>query len=158
MHKYIFAILLVLGAAAAVRAETGSSPAGDSLTVWAPITVEVAGLRNGRGDVKMALFQTQFGFPDKSEKAFRRLIVKIPEKGKVLGEFADVPPGEYGLGVIHDENQNGRVDANFFGLPTEGVGFSNNAMGRFGPPPFEDARFKHGLEKQKLTIRMVYLL
>ena len=33
-------------------------------------------------------------------------------------------------------------DTNFLGIPTENYGFSNNARGLFGPPNWEDAKFK----------------
>jgi uncharacterized protein (DUF2141 family) len=33
------------------------------------------------------------------------------------------------------------MDNNFFGIPKEQYGFSNNARALFGPPNFEDASF-----------------
>jgi len=50
-----------------------------------------------------------------------------------------VPPGAYGITAYHDSNDNGKVDQNFIGLPTEGVGFSRDAAIRLGPPRFSDA-------------------
>ena len=43
--------------------------------------------------------------------------------------------------IIHDENDNGRLDENPFGMPTEGHGFSNNAEGflSLGAPSFAAA-------------------
>ncbi len=51
-----------------------------------------------------------------------------------------VPPGVYAVQVFHDANDNGRVDRNLLGIPTEGVGFSRDAPIFFGPPSFEDAK------------------
>jgi Uncharacterized protein conserved in bacteria (DUF2141) len=42
-----------------------------------------------------------------------------------------------------DENGNGVLDKNFFGVPVEGYGFSNDARGSMGPPAFEKAAFRH---------------
>lgn len=50
----------------------------------------------------------------------------------------ELPPGEYAARLYHDANDNGELDENMIGLPTESYGFSNNA-GRFGPASFEDA-------------------
>lgn len=50
-----------------------------------------------------------------------------------------VPPGAYGITAYHDSNDNGEVDQNIIGLPTEGVGFSRDAAIRLGPPHFADA-------------------
>jgi uncharacterized protein (DUF2141 family) len=41
-----------------------------------------------------------------------------------------------------DSNKNEKLDTNFFGIPKEQFGFSNNAKGRFGPPSFESASFE----------------
>ena len=51
----------------------------------------------------------------------------------------DVPPGRYGVTVIHDKNANGKLDSNIVGIPTEPYGAIRHARGRMGPPAFEDA-------------------
>jgi uncharacterized protein (DUF2141 family) len=49
----------------------------------------------------------------------------------------NVVPGRYAVSFIHDENENKKLDTNFLGIPTEGFGFSRDAMGTFGPPGFD---------------------
>lgn len=51
----------------------------------------------------------------------------------------DIPAGQYAIGVFHDVNANNSLDTNFFGVPKEQYGFSNNATGNFGPPSFDAA-------------------
>jgi uncharacterized protein (DUF2141 family) len=41
--------------------------------------------------------------------------------------------------AYHDKNDNGRLDKNVFGIPTERYGFSNDPKRGFGPPTFEQA-------------------
>jgi uncharacterized protein (DUF2141 family) len=53
--------------------------------------------------------------------------------------FENVVPGRYALSFIHDENDNKKLDTNLIGIPKEGFGYSKDAMGRFGPPKFDDA-------------------
>ena len=48
-----------------------------------------------------------------------------------------MPYGSYSIKVFHDENGNSKLDKDILGVPTERYGFSNNARGRFGPPPFQ---------------------
>ncbi|MCZ6644536.1 MAG: DUF2141 domain-containing protein [Gammaproteobacteria bacterium] len=50
-------------------------------------------------------------------------------------------PGEYAVRVMHDENDNGKLDSNLIGIPLEPWGFSNNAVGSFGPPGWKDVKF-----------------
>lgn len=61
------------------------------------------------------------------------------QPGLVVIDVPDVPPGIYGIIVHHDTNEDGTVNQDMFGRPTEGVGFSRDAPIRFAPPLFEDA-------------------
>ena len=54
-----------------------------------------------------------------------------------------LPQGEYAVRVMHDRNDNGELDSNFVGMPTEPWAFSNNATGSFGPPGWEQVKFSH---------------
>jgi len=54
--------------------------------------------------------------------------------------FENLEPGDYAVSVIHDRNNNGKLDTNRLGIPKEGFAFGNNAMGIFGPPSFENAK------------------
>ena len=53
----------------------------------------------------------------------------------------NLPAGRYAVQAFLDENGNGKVDRGWFGIPKEGVGFSNDAKIRFGPPKFAEAAF-----------------
>lgn len=53
----------------------------------------------------------------------------------------DLPPGQYAAQAFHDENSNTKVDRALFGIPKEGVGFSNDARISFGPPSWKSAVF-----------------
>ena len=51
----------------------------------------------------------------------------------------DVPAGSWAVLAYQDANENGELDRNFIGIPSENYGFSRDARGKFGPPSFEDA-------------------
>jgi uncharacterized protein (DUF2141 family) len=53
--------------------------------------------------------------------------------------FADLPPGQHAIKAYHDVNANGKLDANWMGIPNEPYGFGNDARGSFGPPSFEQS-------------------
>jgi uncharacterized protein (DUF2141 family) len=59
------------------------------------------------------------------------------------GSYAlKVPAGDYALMLIDDKNNNGKLDANWMGVPTEGCGASNGAKGGpMGGPSWGDAVF-----------------
>jgi len=119
------------------------------------IIIELETLKNRNGVILITLFSNENGFPDEWEKAFRSEIVPITAE---LGEIRldDIPHGTYGLAIIHDENENMELDTNFFGVPKEGYGFSNNARGRFGPPRFSDTKFTLDSDTYIHQIRLNY--
>lgn len=54
--------------------------------------------------------------------------------------FENLADGQYAVAIFHDENENGIIDKNMFGAPTEAYGFSRNARGTFSAPSFEEAK------------------
>ena len=114
------------------------------------LTVVVVDLENDEGQVVIALLDSAEAY-EEDMVAFREAMPKISER-KVSVTFEDVPYGTYALKVVHDENGNGKLDTNFIGIPKEHFGFSNNAMGRFGPPDFEQTKFV--LESAHMTMEI----
>ena len=76
--------------------------------------------------------------------------------GSVVVRMTGVPPGTYAAQAYQDENDNRKIDRNFFGIPTEGIGFSNDARMRFGPPSFADAAFTLGQSGGQIRLTLRY--
>lgn len=114
----------------------GSVPAAQS---GGQVTVDIVGLHSDRGRVLAALYRGEAGFPSGIKSAFARKVAVIKAR-KVRLVFDNVPPGEFAVSMIHDENANNNFDTNFLGIPKEGWGTSRDAKAGFGPPSYEDAR------------------
>ena len=120
------------------------------------IHVKVLDIRNSTGTVACALFDSAEGFPvDFLRSATNIMVIKV-RKTQARCDFEDIPPGTYALGVIHDENMNGKLDVNVLGIPKEGYGFSNDVKAWFGAPSFDDASFEYDGRTLDLTIGMHY--
>ena len=119
------------------------------------ITVTVKKLRNNDGRVGALLFNSADGFPKKIENAFRSASGPIKRKRAKL-VFKNVPYGTYAIACLHDENGNGKMDYNVMGLPKEGYGFSNDAMGMLGPPNFRAAKIALDSPSLSLSIKIHY--
>lgn len=119
----------------------GAAVAGD-------LTVRLDGLRSGAGQVLVAVC---------GAATFTRRDCAI--KGSApAGEavvLRDVPPGDYAVQAVHDENANGDLDRGLF-LPTEGIGFSRDAPMRRGPPTFADAAIRVGPDGGTISLTMRY--
>ncbi len=79
-------------------------------------------------------------------------ITDCNSSGSTLVEI-ELQHGIYGISVFQDLNENGELDKNWFGIPTEPYGFSNNAKGSFGPPDFEDCSFEFS-EDMEINIKL----
>ena len=113
------------------------------------IEVEVTGFGNNKGAAMVGLYNTKASFLGKSWKSAKTVV----KDKKTVVVFTDVPSGEYAVSMFHDENGNGKLDRNFVGIPKEGYGASNDAMGFMGPPKYDDAKFKLNSNK-KIVIKI----
>ncbi|MFA0963586.1 DUF2141 domain-containing protein [Roseivirga sp. BDSF3-8] len=120
------------------------------------IDLIVSNLRNGDGKIRVVVFNSEDGFPGKHEKGYKVLNIEATSPETVL-VIDDIPYGAYAIAVLHDENDNGKMDTNMVGMPKEGYGVSNNASASmFGPPSYEDAVFQLDATTKALSISLVY--
>jgi uncharacterized protein (DUF2141 family) len=68
-----------------------------------------------------------------------RGVYLLADSPELTYSFKNIEGGIYAVSVYHDKNDNRLLDENFFGIPTEGYGFSNNARGIFSAPSFKEA-------------------
>lgn len=119
------------------------------------LTVNVAELKNTKGQVIIDVFNNDDGYPMKTENAILRRKLPIPEDGKVVFHIDSLENGEYAFALIHDQNNNDKLDVNFIGIPKEGAGASNNAKGFMSPPKYRKAKFDFN-KSTEVTINMLY--
>jgi uncharacterized protein (DUF2141 family) len=128
MKKLILAISFLIGIIL-----SSSSQEKESFT----LTIEISGLKSNKGTVITGIYNSQIGF---LKKQYKSDVAKIKNK-KATIVFKNLTVGEYAVSFIHDENKNNKMDTNFFGIPIEDYGCSNNAKGFMGPPKYKDAKF-----------------
>ncbi|MEO6914786.1 MAG: DUF2141 domain-containing protein [Chitinophagaceae bacterium] len=118
------------------------------------LNIEVTGLRSDKGKVLISVFASAKGFPEITADAVYTTGAKI-KNGKSSLVFANITEGNYAIAVLHDENDNMKMDTRAFGIPKEGYGFSNNVMGILGPPSFKKASISYPAQKE-VVIKIKY--
>ncbi|WP_010161621.1 MULTISPECIES: DUF2141 domain-containing protein [unclassified Sphingomonas] len=121
----------------------------------AELAVDVSNLRSTKGMVRVCLTADPDNFPACIDDA-NATTRSIPATTTSI-RFGGLPHGTYAVAVIHDENNNHKLDT-FAGIPREGFGFSRNPTVRFGPPRFAAARFTLQSDADRQQVRMRYLL
>lgn len=108
-----------------------------------PLAASAADLRldiaNGPAEpsvLHIALFDSADAFNESKALASQTAAM---QDGKAQVLFANLPPGRYAVRAFADANNNGKLDTNMLGIPTERYGFSNDAKGMMGPPGFDAA-------------------
>ena len=100
----------------------------------ADLTVTVEGVPSAKGKLSLGLYKKGDAFPD-GKASYE---VDVPAvQGKVVYTFKDLSPGRYALTGFYDENNNGKMDYTFIGIPKEGFFFSNDASPRLSAPSFD---------------------
>lgn len=111
------------------------------------ITVTVVNATSDAGKIGFALYTKEnfMGKPLQGKEG------KIKD-GKSTVVFENVPSGEYAITCYHDKNNNDKMDFSANRMPLEDYGASNNVM-NFGPPNFDDAKFKVADKNVTLEIK-----
>ncbi|MGJ8593905.1 MAG: DUF2141 domain-containing protein [Aquaticitalea sp.] len=102
------------------------------------VVVRILNFDSNKGKVLVGLYNSEGDF---LKNAYKSSISTIENKECTV-TFKNVPAGIYAVSLVHDENDNGRMDTNFMGIPKEDYGCSNDAKGFMGPPKWEDAKFE----------------
>lgn len=117
------------------------------------ILVRAHNIRNSDGVIRYAVYTPDQVFT--GYDVFADGVVNAQE-GTTTFLIKNIPDGEYGIAILHDENNDG--DMNYrVGIPKEGFGFSNDAKVKMAPPKYSDASFiKNG--ETMLRIKIRYML
>jgi uncharacterized protein (DUF2141 family) len=120
------------------------------------LEIHVDGFRNDKGVLGGAVFKTPAGWPENDSQAFARQAIPVPPNAAAVLKFSDVPPGHYGIVVLHDENGNHRLDRNVFRVPKEGFGFANNPHVGLSAPSWKDASIEVTCPTTNVQIHLIY--
>ena len=122
---------------------------------WGVIVLDFTGFRNNNGQLFVAIYNDSSAFLNKNKIPALKLKNNI-EKEHFRIILDSVQFGEYALSCFHDENNNGILDKNLFGLPSEGYGLSNNVKPSLGPPSWNDCKFVLNKDTLLLEIKIRY--
>lgn len=125
-----------------LNAAAAQPAAGD-----ATLVIEVVGFTDNVGNAMICLLDNEDAFKSadvrKDRKEYMQFLkavqdVRIQRNGNdftATCKIDNLQPGQYAAYVIHDRNQNGKMDANLIGYPLEPLGFSNDIRPQLLPVP-----------------------
>lgn len=138
-----------IGLALAALPLIGAAPAAPD----GAIIVDVTGLRSDQGMVRVSVC------PRASFLGDCPWFASAPAHAGAVSVFLPaIPPGRYAVQAFHDADGDGKLARYWFGLPREGVGFSNDAMAHVTIPRFSVAAFDHKAAAQHVAVTVRYFL
>ena len=143
--KLIFIIILLAG--------NQSYPQNsENNPLFGKLEIVITGFENNTGDCWFAIDNSEDVY-ESEDTVWIGKILPI-ENNQVTVIIDSLNYGEYAIKVFHDENRNGELDTDIFGIPDEDYGFSNDASGWFGPPSWENAKFLFNKPEMKIEIEV----
>jgi uncharacterized protein (DUF2141 family) len=118
------------------------------------LRIHATGFRNQKGFAGAAIFASPDGWPERENKSVAH--DGFPFTGSDATLTFKLPPGKYGVVVLHDENKNEKLDRNFLGVPTEGFGFANNPPVFLTAPSFERATVAVTCPVTSIDVKIIY--
>ena len=117
------------------------------------LTINSTGFDNNQGKGVLLVFRKSDPIPESPFKTYHAAIKNY------RSEFVieDLPVGEYAIILLHDANNNGKIDHSY-GFPSEQLGYSNDwKLGFFtGLPTFEKLKFTRTEISTDLNINISY--
>ncbi|HTO40105.1 MAG TPA: DUF2141 domain-containing protein [Rhizomicrobium sp.] len=122
----------------------------------ASLTIKIERVSKNRGDIRIAMYDGSNWGGTEGKPAAGAVVSAIP--GQTVVTLTGLKPGTYAIKTFQDENRNEKMDFDWFGIPTERFGFSNDAKPRFEQPSFDQAKFevKPGANATTITLRWLF--
>ncbi len=128
-----------------------------SITSAAELTLTVTNIQKVEGSLYIRIYDTSSKWLSQDKdgpRATQVVDLTSLKDAKDITKTIELPEGTYAATVIHDVNNNGVLDKNWMGMPTEPTGETGKGEEKKGPPAFADCAFEIIGSTQK-TIRLI---
>ena len=144
--KFIVVILLV---------SISSSFKSISPAATYTISIKITDISNSKGIMQLQLYRSQKTFAAETPYKTYRISKKNVSDKTLLYTIKGLSPGNYGVALLDDENDNKKMDYGWI-YPNEGFGFSNYYHTGWSKPSFNE--FKFYLNKdQAINLKVRYM-
>ncbi|MCB0547272.1 MAG: DUF2141 domain-containing protein [Phaeodactylibacter sp.] len=147
MTSILIQILLALPALAVPSSELPAFSAENGQLI-----IEVNNVKEAKGTIWVGIYDSQENYLVK-EKAIVQGF-KVERAGAARYSIPGLPFGTYAVALFHDTNDNGELDRNFLGIPTEPFAFSRPPRTKWRLPSFKEVSFQFTANSQRLRISL----
>lgn len=117
------------------------------------LSISFTNISEAKGSLYIGVYDSESSFLQEKKVVFKK-VLPVRKKGSIELKISDLAPGFYAVSCFHDLNDNGKLDKNLVGIPSEPYGFSNNARPKFRAPKWEEAKFEIKSGENHIAIRL----
>ena len=120
----------------------------------AQLTTTITNIKEIKGRIEFGIYDDPEVFLSETEQ-YKLVFIPVDSIIAII-TIDSLPKGTYAISLMHDLNGDGEMESNFFHIPQEPYGFSNNHRPRFSKPDFEDCQFYYNGESLELIIELIH--
>lgn len=131
---------LLCGTAPAQQARSGS------------LILDITNIAHSGGTIWVGLYDSKDSYLVKEKATIKG--IEVRKRGKVRLEIPNLPFGYYAVGIFHDVNNNGDMDRNYVGVPTEPFAFSKTPASKWRVPRYDEIKIYFSKDNQTLNMQL----
>lgn len=113
------------------------------------VELSIDEVQHNYGTLWVGIYDSEEAFLDRDRAELRAVKIRDLKDKKVY--LNNLSYGDYAVAVFHDLNDNGEMDFNWVGVPTEPFAFSRPVASKWRVPKFSEVKI--GLYQSRRTIR-----
>lgn len=118
----------------------------------ATLVLNVNNINKSSGRVWVGLYKSEDHFLDR-EKAIL-VSAKVTAEGNMKVHVPNLMLGTYAIAVFHDENDNGELDRNLLGIPSEPFSFVRKPKSKWRLPKFDEVALQFQQPNQVIQVSL----
>lgn len=131
---------------------SGNLTAEHSIPATGQLTLKIDNVKHSKGKVWVGIYDSENNFLVKEKAIVEGFPVE--KTGILMVNFTGLAYGDYAIALFHDVNNNGVMDRNFAGIPSEPFAFSKKPRSKFRLPKFEEIKFEFRQPNQTLFTKL----
>jgi uncharacterized protein (DUF2141 family) len=101
--------------------------------------LKISNIKVAKGSLKIQIFDSETTFMN-PQMAVLEYSIRVQTTGTLTQKIEGLKDGTYAVTCFHDINNNGKLDTNIIGIPTEPYGFSNGVRPMFRAATWVEAK------------------
>ena len=116
------------------------------------LILEIKNITEEQGTIWVGIYDSPSTFMVKEKSIVEG--VKVNQSGAMEIPFESLPFGSYAIALFHDLNNNGELDRNVLGIPSEPFAFSKPPKSKWRVPKFKEISFDFYAKDQRLETNL----